>query len=160
MAVAADNGHAGQARAQFRPDHVHNALTDIVQRNKGHAELGHILNQGLDLKPAFRIGDLLVPVGRRHIVVRHGQGGVGTTHLAAIDPQAFKGLGAGDFVHQMAVDIEKRRTVRQRLYVVSRPDLVIQGLGRARLGLVGHAVRKAGLSWTVRSRLAISLFRA
>ena len=77
---------------------------------------------------AFRIGDALVAVLGGHIVVGHRQGQFRAAHLAAGQAQAFKGLGAGDFMDQMAVDIENGRFARALLHQMRVPDLVVQRL--------------------------------
>ena len=83
VAVAADDGGAGQGPALFRPDDVHDALADIVHGEIFDAEIAGVLLQGLDLRAAFRIGDALVAVLGGHIVVGHRQGQFRAAHLAA-----------------------------------------------------------------------------
>ena len=129
MAVAADDDHARQAGALLRADDVDDALPDVVERNEGYAELGDIGDEGRDLQTALRVGDLLIPVGGRHVVVWHGERRIRTAHLAAIDPKALEGLRARDLMHQMAVDIDKVRVTRERVDQMRVPDLVKQRSG-------------------------------
>ena len=53
----------------------------------------------------------------------------GRRTLRPVSAQAFKGLGAGHFMHQMAVDIENGRLARRRVHQMRVPDLVVQRLG-------------------------------
>ncbi|MHC3927196.1 hypothetical protein ACMZ4W_02302 [Brevundimonas naejangsanensis] len=107
VAVAADDGHARQGQPLFRPDDVNDALVDAIQRNPRQAELGGVGLQLLDLRPAFGIEDSGSPVQGRNIVVGHGQGLVWRMNANAALTQALEGLGAGDFVDQMEVDIHQ-----------------------------------------------------
>ena len=59
VAVAADDGHAGQGEALLGADHVDDALADVVHVEVGHAELGDVLLQRLDLDARFLVGDAL-----------------------------------------------------------------------------------------------------
>ena len=49
--IAADNGHAGQREAQFRPDNVDYALKRMAQIIEFNAKIGAILAQRLHLQP-------------------------------------------------------------------------------------------------------------
>ena len=49
VAVAADDGRAGQGEAQLRADDVDDALAHVEDREVGHAELVDVLLQRLDL---------------------------------------------------------------------------------------------------------------
>jgi hypothetical protein len=60
-------------------------------------------------------------------VVGGGHDGAGAPDLAAGLAQAFKGLRAGDFVHQVAVDVEDGGAVFFGVDDVLVPDLVVQG---------------------------------
>jgi hypothetical protein len=70
---------------------------------------------------------VLAALGGGHVVVRHGDGLFRRAHLAAGHPQALEGLGAGHFVHQMAVDVEEAGAVFGLMDDVVVPDLVIEG---------------------------------
>ena len=106
---------------------------DIVHGEIFDAEIGGVLRQGGDLLAAFRIGDALVAVLGRHIVVGHRQGQFGAAHLAAGVAQALKGLGAGHFMDQVAVDIDHGRLARRGVHQMRVPDLVVQRLAHGRL---------------------------
>ena len=81
-----------------------------------------------------RLSGSVMPLSRSlvgHIMVGHRQGQFGAAHLAAGVAQAFKGLGAGHFMDQMAVDIDKRGLAGAFLHQMGVPDLVVQRLGHA-----------------------------
>ena len=60
MAVAAHQGHSGLGHALLRPDDVDDALADVVDREIGHAELGDVALQHLNLLARFRVGDAVL----------------------------------------------------------------------------------------------------
>jgi hypothetical protein len=55
--------------------------------------------------------DALVPMIGRRIVVGRRDDGRNAPRLAASQLQAFEGLRAGDFVHEVTVDVEERRAI-------------------------------------------------
>ena len=90
-------------------------------------------------------------VAGRHVVVGHGQGGVGPAHLAAGQPQALEGLRAGDLVDEVAVDVEEAGAVRLLVDEMRVPDLLEQraGTGHAPvLLLLDVAYSAAGAAWS------------
>ena len=99
MAVAADNRHAGQGKALFGADHMHDALTNIVHGKIGHAKAAGVIGQRLDLKAGFRVADPLCAACGGHVVIRHGQSGQRLPHPPTCLAQAFKRLRTGDFMH-------------------------------------------------------------
>ena len=108
MAVPADDREARKGDSLFRGDDVNNPLTEVVHGEIGDIEVVGVLFKSLDLKGADRVGDSPGPVGGGNIVVRNGKGQVRSSHLSSGLLQAFEGLGAGDLVNQLPVDIEKR----------------------------------------------------
>ena len=92
--VAADDRHAGLGQAELRADDVHDALLDVAERVQPDAELLGVAAQRLDLGAADRVGDRLVPVERRDVVVLGGEGEVGAAYRAAGEAQAVEGLRA------------------------------------------------------------------
>jgi len=126
VAVAADDGGAGQADPLLGADHVHDALACVAHREIRHAERGHVGFQGVDLEAAFRLLDRAVARFRGHVVVHHRDRGFGAADAAAGHAQALERLRAGDFMHQMAVDVEDAGAVRQPFDRVAVPDLVEQ----------------------------------
>ena len=83
VAVAADDGGAGQREALLRPDHVHDALPHVALVVVLDAEVLGVPGQRLDLDAAFLVLDALVAVGGGgDVVVDHGQRLLGRAHLA------------------------------------------------------------------------------
>ena len=60
----------------------------------------------------------------------------GRRTLRPVSAQAFEGLGAGHFMHQMPVDIEDGRLARRVVHQMRVPDLVVQRLGHGCLTIV------------------------
>ena len=131
MAVAADDGGAGQGEALFGAYDMDNALALVALMEIFDAEILGVLGQGFNLDAAFFLGNALAAVGGRHIVVDHGQGALGVAHLAARQAQAFKGLGGGHFMDEMPVDIEQAGAILCLVNQMIVPDLVVKC---ARLG--------------------------
>ena len=52
-----------------------------------------------------------------------------TPYLSACLAQPFKRLGAGDFMHQMAVNVQNGGTVFFGVHNVLVPDFVVEGFG-------------------------------
>ena len=73
----------GLGQAELRADDVHDPLLDVAERVQADAELLGVAAQRLDLGARDRVGDRLVPVERRDVVVLGGQGQVGTAYGAA-----------------------------------------------------------------------------
>ena len=92
--VAADDRHAGLGQTELRADDVHDALLDVAERVQPDAELRGVLAQRLDLGAGDRVGDRLVHVEGRDVVVLGGEGQVGAAHRAAGQPEAVEGLRA------------------------------------------------------------------
>ena len=59
----------GWVRPELRADQVHDALVGVAERVEPDAELGAVVAQRLDLGAARRVGDRLVDVERRDVVV-------------------------------------------------------------------------------------------
>ncbi len=128
MAVAADDGHAGQREALLGADDVDDALADIVLGIIFDAEILGVPGQRLDLDAAFLVLDAELALRRgRDIVIDHGQRLFRMPDLAAAHPQALEGLRAGHFVDEMAVDIEQAGAVVLAVDDVVVEDLVVEG---------------------------------
>ena len=131
MAIAAHNRHARQRTAKLRPDHMHNALTVIEQRDVRHAEFNDVLFQGINLQAAFGVHNAgATAVIGRDIMVHHGERRIRAAHLAPRGAQAIKSLRRGHFMGQMKVNIKQRRSIREGFHHMGIPNLVEQ---RARL---------------------------
>jgi len=128
--VAADHGHAGQGGTVFRANDVHDALALGQERKEGgRAVFLHVRIQRGDLFFADRVGDAVVaqfPAGGGGVVVGSRHDGADAPDFPAGLAQTLKGLGAGDFVHQMAVDVEDGGAVFFGVDDVFVPDLVVK----------------------------------
>ncbi len=109
VGVAADNGHTGFGRSQLGPDHVDNPLGSILHIEKLHAELSAVLPKGVDLGGRNLVcnEEPILRAGRRHIVIHRCKVAIRTAQLAPRHAQAVKGLWAGDFVHQVQIDVNE-----------------------------------------------------
>jgi hypothetical protein len=68
------------------------SLFGITEGMQPDAELLAVIAQGLDLGPAGEVGNGLVDIQRRRVVVFGGDSEVGAAQLAASQPEAFEGL--------------------------------------------------------------------
>jgi hypothetical protein len=130
VGVAADDGHPGLGESQLGADHVDDALVEVAERVQTYAELLGVAPEGLDLRPADRVLDRLVPVQGRDVVVLGGEGQVGTADGAAGEAQPVEGLGRGHLVDEVQVDEEEVRLTapgRRCADQVLVPDLLGQG---------------------------------
>ena len=133
MAVAADDGHARLGEAELGADHVHDALVAVAHGEQPDPELPGVAAERVDLLPADRVGDRLVDVERRDVVVLGGDGQVGPAHGPTGQPEAVEGLGAGDLVHEVEVDVEQVGLARRPVHHMPLPHLVAQRLRHGHL---------------------------
>ena len=112
VAVAADDGGAGQREALLGADDMDDALAAVELVEIFDAEILGVLRERLDLDAAFRLGDAVAAVGGRDIVVDDGERLLGMAHLAARHAQALEGLRARHLMDEVAVDIEEAGAVR------------------------------------------------
>ena len=131
VAVAADDGGAGQRKALLGADHVDDALALVELVVIFDAEFPGVLRHHPHLLDAFGIGIGLGAIGGRDVVVDHGQRLLRRAHLAPGGAQAFERLRRGHLMDQMAVDIEQAGAVFGFVNQMVVPDLVVQ---RGRLG--------------------------
>ena len=129
VAVAADDGGAGQGEALLGADDVDDALAVVELAEIFDAELARVLGERRDLQRRFRIVDAVAAVGGRHVVVDHGERLLRRAHLAAGHAQALEGLRARHLVDEMPVDIEQAGAVRRLVHQMVVPDLVVEGAG-------------------------------
>ena len=127
VAVAADDRHARLRVAQLRADHVDDPLVSVLEVVQADAELAAVFAQRIDLLPRDRVGDRLIAIGGRDVVVGCGHRPLGPADLAAGQSQPFKGLRAGDLVDQLQVDVENRLFAGFRVDDVVVPDLLEHG---------------------------------
>ncbi len=140
MAVAAHHRGAGLGQPQLRPDDVNDALFGVAHRVQTNAELFTIATQRLDLGARHRVGDRFVDVDRRHVVVLGGDGQVGPTDRAAMEPETVERLWAGHLMHEMQVDVDEIGLARVAVAGTVGNDVVVPHFfcQRARLFFGGH----------------------
>ena len=92
VAVAADDGGAGQREALLGADDVDDALTNVELVEIFDAEFLGVVGHHAHLLDTFRIRIWLRTVGGRNVVVDHGQRLLRRVDLAAGGTQAFKRL--------------------------------------------------------------------
>ena len=133
VAVPADDGGARQGEALFRADHMHDALALVALGEILHAEFRRVLRQCFHLNAAFLFLDALGAIGGRYVVIHHGERLARRADLATGHAQAFEGLGRGDLMHEMAVNIEKAGAIRLAI-----DHMIIKNLVVERLRCGGH----------------------
>ena len=146
VAVAADHRHAGQGATLLGSDDVHDALPRIAHREVDDAELLGVLAQHLDLARGDGVGDRLIDVGGRHVVVFGGHGEIRPAHLSTGEPQPVERLRAGDLVDEVQVDVEQVGFVGCRVHHVALPELLGEG---SRGRHESHFLRYDSRRWTV-----------
>src|SRR2546425_3665874 len=77
----------------------------------------------------FPYTTLFRSVARRHVMVYGGDREVGTAHTPPGEAQARKRLRRGHLVHQVEIDVDERRPLREPVHHVRVPDLLEQGAG-------------------------------
>ena len=75
----------------------------------------------------------MAAIGSGDVVVDNGQGTLRRPDLAMAQAQAFEGLRAGDFVHQVPVDINERCAVGVIGDQMVVPDFVVKRAAFAHL---------------------------
>ena len=99
----------GLGEAELRTHDVHDALLGVAEGMQADTELLAVVAQGLDLGAAGQVGDRLVDVQRRGVVVLGGDGQVRAAQLAAGQAETLEGLRGGHLMDQVEVDVEKVR---------------------------------------------------
>src|SRR5258708_4038522 len=108
VAVAANDGGAGQREALLRPDDVNDALPAVALVEIFDAELARVLGERFDLQRRFGIVDPLRAIGGLNVVIDHRERLLRRAHLAAGHAQALEGLRARYFMHELPADVEGR----------------------------------------------------
>ena len=129
--VAADHRQPGLGQPELRADDVHDALVEVAEAVDPDAELLRVLAQRVDLGPRHRVGDRLVDVQRRRVVVLGRQREVGPAHRPTGLAQPVEGLRAGHLVHEMEIDEEQVGLTLGGSDDVVVPDLFTQCLAHA-----------------------------
>jgi hypothetical protein len=94
---------------------------DVVELD---AEVGAVFAQGLDLEGGDLVDDVeaVLDAAGGDVVVHRGDGAVGAAELAAGQAEALEGLGAGDLVDEVQVNVENGGFARGLGYKVLLPD--------------------------------------
>ena len=127
VAIAADEGGAGEGEAEFGADDVDDALVGVVEVHEGDAEVAAVAVEGFELLGEEGVGDRGVACGGGDGVVGDGDGGVGAADGAVGGAEGFEGLGGADFLDEVAVDVEEVDAVFEGGDDVGVPDAVEEG---------------------------------
>ena len=129
--VAADDGAAGLGGAQFRADHVDDALVYILHIEELDAELGAVLTQRADLRVRDLVGDdeAILHGGGRDVVIDRCNGAVGAKNFAAYDAEAVERLGGRYFVDEVEIYVEDGGFVASSATKVLLPDFFEESAG-------------------------------
>ena len=113
VGVAADDDHPRAGDAQLGADHVDDALLRRIEVEQLDPELARIPDQRRQLAGGGLVGDRQTPVAGGDVVIDRGHGELGAANLPPREPEPVEGLGRGDLVHQVKVDVEQRRPARR-----------------------------------------------
>src|SRR5659263_560612 len=120
-------------------DDVHDALVGVPQRVQADAELRTVGAQRLDLLAACRLRDGQVDVEGGGVVVLGRDREVRPPHTAPGEAETLEGLGAGDLVDEVQVDVEQVRfTVHAVVHDVLLPHLLGECAAHLILPLISH----------------------
>jgi hypothetical protein len=108
---------------------VHDALANVVHAEKFDAELTRVVLERLHGERRFGIGDAELAIGCRHVVIGNRKRQLRPARPPPRFAQALERLGTGDFVHEVAVDIEDAGLSGLLVNEVAFPDLVVKRLG-------------------------------
>ena len=133
MRVAADDCHARLSQAKLRTDDVNDALIDVAHRVQTDAEFFAVAAQRLDLGARHGVGNRLVEVGGRNVVVFGREGEVGASNRASGEAEAVECLRTGDLVNQVEVNEEQIRLPVGASDDVLFPYLLCKGLAHCAL---------------------------
>ena len=123
VTVAADDRHAGLRQTQLWSDDVHDALLYVAHRVQADTELGAVAAQRLDLGSRDGVGDRLVDVDRRHVVVLGRDRQVRSAHGASGEAQSVERLRTGDLVNEVQVDVDQIGFARRAGARAGRDDM-------------------------------------
>ncbi len=127
MAVATDQGHARLGESQFGAEDVHDALMAAAGAVEGHAELGTVEFQLLHLPRGDGIGDGQAAVMGWNAVIDGGDRAMEIADLQTALAQPIEGLGAGDLMEQLQIDVKQGGLTIPLGDHVRIPELVVEG---------------------------------
>jgi hypothetical protein len=95
------------------------------------AEFGAVAAEGFDLARGGLVDDVQAvgDGGGGDVVVYRGDGAVGSANLAVGETEAVEGLGTGDFVDEMEIDVEERGLACWLGDEMGLPDFFEEGAG-------------------------------
>ena len=123
VAVTADDGLAGLREALFGSDDVNDALVLAERAVERDAEFVAVLFKLSDLRFGDLVDDGQRAIMRGDAVIGGADGEIGTAHFDAAFAEAGEGLGRGDFVHKVQVNIQERGGAGALRYDVVVPHL-------------------------------------
>ena len=145
VTVAADDRRAGQREPLFGTDDVHDSLPSIQQRQIRDRELPDIVLERGNLQASGFVRNSANPAFGRNVVIGDRQRQFRAPDRSPGRAEALESLRTGDFVNEMAVDVEQRDSVVAGLDHVTIPDFRKQGL---RTG-GGHGRRQSSTAGAV-----------
>src|SRR3546814_8210226 len=107
---------------------MNDALLDIRRTDIFDTKFRCIPFQRSKLLGAFRVhygNTIAIGIharGRRQVMIRHRQGEIGTTHLAAGKTKPLKCLRTRHFMNEMPVDIDKASAIIAAIHDMGIPD--------------------------------------
>src|SRR5438874_2328125 len=93
MAVTTDDRHPRLAETLLRPDHVDNALANVVDAKVADPEIIRVSVEDFNLLDRKRIGPRFVTVARGDVMVGGGNREFRASHFPRGKTQRLKGLG-------------------------------------------------------------------
>ena len=134
MAVAADHRHAWLRQPQLRPDHMDHALPVAANAETANAEFGAVGFQLRELFGGDLVGDRQRAIGSGDAVIGRSDGEIGTPDLQTALAQALKRLRRRDFMNQMQIDVEQRRSAGLLVNYVRVPEFFDDGTRHKKSG--------------------------
>ena len=128
MAVAANDQQSRQGQAEFRSDHMDDALPAIVEPEQSNVLIGGIFFELADHARDFGIGNGLAAAARRHIVVGDAERQSRLGNRCAPFGKPAEGVKRA-FVHIVAIDPQQALAVALHDFV-ARPEFVEEGQRR------------------------------
>ena len=108
---------------------MNDALALVAHIEICETVFARIVIQRFDLEARYRISNALCPVRGGYIVVSDRKICRNSPGFATCQLQAFEGLRAGHFVHQMPVNVKNGRAVLGGMHHVGLPEFVVESLG-------------------------------
>ena len=133
VGVAAHDGHARHGPTLLGADDMDDALVGVAHGEVRDAELGSVDSQRVDLLGRDRVGDRLVDVLGRDVVVLGRNREVGSAHTSTAQPEAVERLRAGDLVDEVEVDVEQFWLTLGGVNEMAVPHFFWQGLSHCEL---------------------------